>query len=87
MLVLHIRSLTMDTLARRVYEEQKTNNWPGLAKETTVICSELGVEDCTSTSMSISQYRKSFTAACQVLDERRLRSQAEGKEKCEKLIG
>ena len=34
-----------NSLAKEVYEEQRHNDWPGLAKEVTEICREVGVED------------------------------------------
>ena len=46
MLVHHLRSLDPDSLASRVYEEQKAKGWPGLAKETAEICRQIGIEDC-----------------------------------------
>ena len=48
-MVLHLRSLNQDTLASKVYKEQRTNKWPGLAEETQIICEELGIEDCNIT--------------------------------------
>jgi hypothetical protein len=44
-LVIHIRSLGAETLARMVYDEQKVNGWPGLPKETAKACEELRIED------------------------------------------
>ena len=85
-LVLHIRSLSSETLARRLYEEQIERGWPGLAKETAVICSKLGVEDCNTTCMNTVAYKKVVILACWRQDENRLRDQATGKEKCEKIF-
>ena len=44
MLVFHICGLGEDTLAGKIYDEQVSNKWPGLAQEAEDICSELGVE-------------------------------------------
>ena len=52
MMVLHLRSLEKDTLAYRVYKEQYDKEWPGLAKETKIICEKLGIEDCNTTCLS-----------------------------------
>ena len=49
MLMLHLRGLGEETLARQAYEEQKNNKWPGLVKETEDICDKLGVENVHST--------------------------------------
>ena len=87
MLIHHIRSLDENTLARKVYEEQKSNNWPGLAKETALICEELDVENVNETAIPKNEYRKLVLKACQLKDEVNLRSQAERKSKCQKIIG
>ena len=55
MLVLHIRNLKGNTLAKQIYEEQKKLNWPGLADESKAICLELDIEDCNSTNMTINR--------------------------------
>jgi hypothetical protein len=64
MMVLHIRSLDKDTLAYRVYREQYEKEWPGLARETKLICEELGIEDCNTTCISKSKYKILLTEAC-----------------------
>ena len=45
MMIIHLRSLDKETLANQIYEEQKSNKWPGLYEETRVICEELQIED------------------------------------------
>ena len=76
MMVIHLRSLDETTLARRVYEEQKEKNWPGLAKETKNICLNLNIEDCNITKIGKTKYREYLTQACYILNEERLRSAA-----------
>ena len=61
-----------------IYEEQKTKQWPGLAKEANVICQSLNIEDKQS-------YLKLVTVAIHLENERRLRLLAHGK--CERIIG
>ena len=51
-LVLHIRGLGENTLARKIYEEEKSNNWPGLIVESRNICKKLNIEDCNVTNFS-----------------------------------
>ena len=85
-MVLHIRSLDDDALAKRVYEEQKTKNWPGLAKETAEICKNLNVEDCNETVLSKAEYRKMFIEACKLKDEDTQRKEAKEKIKCERIL-
>ena len=78
MMVIHLRGLDETTLGRRIYEEQKKNNWPGLAKETKTICESLNIEDCNITQIGKSKYRKYVTQACHTLNEERLRKKATG---------
>jgi hypothetical protein len=86
MLVFHLRSLAEDTLARKVYEEQKEKRWPGLALETENICKEWGIEDCNSSGKSKQEFRKIAELACMVKDEVNLRKLGEGKEKCSRIL-
>jgi hypothetical protein len=76
MMVIHLRSLDVATLARIVYEEQKKQNWPGLAQETTAICKKLNIEDCNITQISNTKYRQYVTVACHALNEKQLREKA-----------
>ena len=64
MLIIHIRSLDEGILARRVYEEQKTQKWPRLASETALFCQILCIEDCNVTTMSKALYRQIVVKAC-----------------------
>ena len=52
MLVHHLKGLEDDTLAKMIYEEQRRNNWPGLAAEVSEICADLGIEDTNITTRS-----------------------------------
>ena len=52
MLVLHIRNLGQETLARKIYEQQKAEGWPGLAVETKRICEEFNIQDCNETFLT-----------------------------------
>ena len=51
LMVRHLQGLDTDSLARRVYEEQRERAWPGLARETADICQKLGIPDCNSENM------------------------------------
>jgi hypothetical protein len=68
-----------------VYEEQKARQWPGLASDGSLICKELGIEDCNETSMSKISYKKMVNKACQVEQGHRLSKQAEGRIKCSRI--
>ena len=76
LLIIHIRSLDENTLARRVYEEQKKNCWSGLAYETSVLCQTLSIEDCNITKLGKTLYRKILYTACHKKNEEKLRSLA-----------
>ena len=49
LLVLHIRSLDEETIVKKIYLEQISDNCPGLASETNYICEEFNIEDCNFT--------------------------------------
>ena len=83
MMIISIRDLNEDTLARKTYEEQKKNDWPGLAKETTKFCQDLGIEDCNTTILNRTKYKNMVLEACHAKNEQFLRSQAKGK--CERI--
>ena len=85
MLILHVRSLDEDALARRTYEEQRANNWPGLAQEAELICQELGVESANTTWLDPKTYRKVVTEARHRLNEKRIKNQPENRPKCDRI--
>ena len=85
MLALHIRRLEDNTLANQVYLEQKLNRWPGLVQETDEICRKLSVENVHETDLSSKAYRQKVLEACHKINEQRLRQQADGKQKCERI--
>ena len=85
MMIVHIRSLEEDTLARTLHEEQVAKAWPGLAKETKLICEELGIEDCNTSSRDKSEYRQIASDACHRENKARLLVLADGKIKCERI--
>ena len=86
MLILHIRSLNDETLAKKIYEEQRKEGWPGLVKETKNICEALGIEDVNKTKMNKIEYKKTVNDALKKKDEEYLRKEAESKRKCEKIM-
>jgi hypothetical protein len=86
MMIVHIRSLEEDALARTFHKEQVAMAWPGLAKETKLICQELDIEDCNITSRSKSEYRQIVLEACHRKNKTKLLGLAEGKIKCERIM-
>ena len=85
-MLVHIRSLDENILAKKIYNEQRKEGWPGLAKETKEICEELGILDCNTTNMSKREYKDLVNAALLMKDEEYLRKEAEGKRKCLKIM-
>ena len=83
MLIFHIRSMDIKTLARRIYEEQKVQKWPGLAYETAAFCQILDIEDCNITQQSKTVYRQIVVKACHKQNELMLREKAQGK--CDRI--
>ena len=86
MMVMHLRQLGEETLAKKVYTEQRNNGYPGLVKETTKICKELHIEDCNTTLMSKAEYKVLLSQLLKVKDESLLREQAKEKSKCERIM-
>ena len=64
MLIIHIRNMDINTLARRVYEEQKVKKLPGLATETASSCQVLGNDECSLTTLSKALYIQILVKAC-----------------------
>ena len=87
MLILHLRSLGEGALAHFMYQEQRTEGWPGLAAETEEICREIEVESCNVTVCDKKEYRKIVTELCHRKNEQMLRKMGEGKEKCSRMEG
>ena len=84
MFIIHIRSMDKDSLARRVYEEQKNQKWPGLASETVLFCQMLNIEDCNVTNITKTLYRNTVVQACHKKNKLNLRKQAKGK--CSRIV-
>ena len=79
MMVHHVKNMGMDTLARQVYEEQQRNGWPGLAKEASWICLELGIEDVNTTQLGKKAFKKLIDGACKSNDEDVMKAGMKGK--------
>ena len=86
MLMLHLRGLGEESLARRTYEEQKSNKWSGLVGETEETCKKLGIENVHSTSLGAKTYRKLLTKALPKENENRIKQLAKEKNKCERIF-
>ena len=83
MLIIHIKIVDENSLARRIYEEQRVQKWPGLAFETETFCEILDIKDCNVTQLSKTVYRQILVKACHKRNEMNLREKAQGK--CERI--
>ena len=52
MTIHHIKNMEENSLARKVWVEQVSNQWPGLALEVKSICEELGIPDANKVDIS-----------------------------------
>ena len=57
-----------------------------LAQEVELICNELEIESVNKTRMSKSSYRRKLVAACHKKNEEKIKSESEGKVKCERIL-
>ena len=85
-LALHIVRLSEDSLANKVWKEQRLYGWPGLAAEVDMIKEDLDIEDVNTTKLSKKAFRQTVTEACHKYNEARLREEMSGKKKCEKIF-
>ena len=75
MLILHIRSLEGTALANKIYNEQRKEGWPGLAKETKEICKGLNITDVNTTYLTKNEYKLLVDGAIKRKNEERSRRQ------------
>ena len=68
MTIHHIRSLDMSSLARRIWEEQEQNFWPGLAMEVRDICVDLNIPDINKYEMTKAELKRVVEEACRIKD-------------------
>ena len=75
MLILHIRSLEGTALANKIYNEQRKEGWPSLAKETKEICKGLNIKDVNTTYLTKNEYKSLVDGAIKRKNEERSRRQ------------
>ena len=85
LLVLHIRKLEENAIAKLISEEQKRKQWPGLSRETRDICTVLKIPDCNETNIGKSEYMLLVREAIHKKNESMLRLLAVGK--CQRIVG
>ena len=82
----HIKNLSHDSLARKIWLEQITNFWPGLSQEVREICEDLSIPDINRVDMSKTELKKLVTSACMKRDEDDLKKLMQGGKKLKHLI-
>ena len=85
MLMLHVRSLDKESLALRIYEEEKAMKFPGLIKETEEICVKLEIECVHTTRLDAKKYRQIITEALHKENEKRIKHLGMNKTKCKRI--
>ena len=76
----------MRTLARKIYDEQVKNDWPGLAKEAKLISQRLKIDDANKTLFTKIEYKSIVRKACEQEDAKWLRDNMEGKTKTKEMV-
>ena len=64
----HLKSLKEGDLAAKIWKEQLTSDWPGLAKEVKKICEDLAIDDVTSSNYTKMELRRIVNKACKGRD-------------------
>ena len=62
-------------MANKIYNEQRKEGWPGLAKETKEICEELNITDVNTTYLTKNEYKSLVDGAIKRKNEERSRRQ------------
>ena len=70
-----------NSLAKEVYQEQRQHDWPGLAKEVTEICKELGIEDVNEKEVS----KETVEEEIFYHHYKELKKEMDSKEKCKDI--
>ena len=86
MTIHHIKNMTENSLARKVWVEQVSNQWPGLALEVKGICEELGIPDVNKADLTKNEVKKLVTTACKEKDEVYMKQKMENSKKMEDII-
>ena len=81
----HISGLKEDVLAKKVWEQQKTRNWPGLVAEGQAIFKELGLDEEGMQECSKSEWRMKGGEACAAKDEKFMLEEIRSKSKLEEI--
>ena len=83
MFTYHLKNLKDGVLAKDVWKEQLQNDWPGLAREVSQICIELGMEDANETELGKGAFRSLVNKACKEFNDVRLKDDMKDMKKLE----
>ena len=86
MMILHVRHMPNDCLAKKIYDEQLEYDWPGLVKESRDICRKLEIEDVNETPMMKKGYKKAIKEAARIFDDKELKKKMSDKKKLSNII-
>ena len=89
MMIVHIRGLNETALARQIWKEQREQNWPGLSKEVSQICEELGIPDVNESAMvdNKKSVRRMVKSACRSKNDIELKEKMDDLIKCDNMKG
>ena len=89
MMIVHIRGLNESALARQIWKEQREQNWPGLSKEVSQICEELGIPDVNESAMvdNKKSVRRMVKSACRSKNDIELKEKMDDLIKCDNMKG
>ena len=59
------RKLEDKDLAKKIWKQQVFNDWPGLAREVSVICNELGIDDANVVNCTRIEWKRKVNKACE----------------------
>ena len=82
----HLKNLSDSALAKQVWREQMQQNWPGLAREVSKICDELGIENVNHSQSGRQELKTLVNNACRTRNQSELKEKMDGMSKMEGLI-
>ena len=86
MMIHHLKNLSDSSLAKQVWREQLQQDWPGLAREASIICEELGIKNVNESQTGRQELKTLVNNACRGRNERELKEQMQGMSKMEDLM-
>ena len=78
MMIHHLRNLKEGDFAKQVWSEQRRNDWPGLAREVSFICKELGMDDVNVSELTKPALKNEVNKACEDMNSKELKQDMVG---------